>query len=248
MTGAIRDETLHAYIDGELSQAEHAAVERAEKDDPLLARRIALYRADKMRLAATWGDIAQEPVPDAWLAAMARGVPRRRVSMRVLAGIAASLLVLLGGLAIYRLAMPREESIIAEALAARQDTLPARETITVNSAGAAAYADRAVRAVLAMPAHAPDLLRLGYRLTGAKIYADVPGGKAIELIYRDAGGAVVTLYARRPNGPVRFDQFKQGNLRVCIWQDDTLGTVVTGQTSAPEMQRLASLAYAGLEF
>jgi anti-sigma factor RsiW len=55
------------------------------------------------------------------------------------------------------------------------------------------------------------------------------------------------LYLRHPSGPARFDQFKQGRLRVCIWQDEVLGTVMTGEMSAAEMQRLASLAYTGLE-
>ena len=55
------------------------------------------------------------------------------------------------------------------------------------------------------------------------------------------------LYLRRPSGRAAFDQYKQGSLRVCIWQDDVLGAVMTGEMSAAEMQRLASLAYTRLE-
>jgi anti-sigma factor RsiW len=35
-------------------------------------------------------------------------------------------------------------------------------------------------------------------------------------------------------------------LRICIWQDDIIGTVMVGDMSAGEMARAASAAYAGL--
>jgi anti-sigma factor RsiW len=88
---------------------------------------------------------------------------------------------------------------------------------------------------------------MGYALTSVRVYEVVSGRKSVELLYRRSRAQVFALYFRRPTGPARFDQFKRGRLRVCIWQDDVLGTVMTGEMSAAEMQRLASLAYTGLE-
>ncbi len=75
-----------------------------------------------------------------------------------------------------------------------------------------------------------------------------PGGKSVELRYRRrARNRDFALYVRHPSSAVRFDQYKRAGLRICVWQDDVLGTVMTGPISAAEMQRLASLAYTGLE-
>jgi hypothetical protein len=82
---------------------------------------------------------------------------------------------------------------------------------------------------------------------GLRVYGNAPAGKGVELLYRHKDNRVFALYLRRPSGAPRFDQYKQGKLRVCIWQDDVLGAVMTGEMSAAEMQRLASLAYTGLE-
>jgi anti-sigma factor RsiW len=98
-----------------------------------------------------------------------------------------------------------------------------------------------------MKLRAPDLSRMGYRLASAKVYHNMPGGKAVELVYRGAGDRNLTIYIRRPTSAVRFDQFKRDGLRICVWQDEVLGTVIAGKLSAAEMQRIASLAYMGLE-
>jgi len=51
---------------------------------------------------------------------------------------------------------------------------------------------------------------------------------------------------RHSDGTARFDQFERAGLRVCIWQDEELSMVMAGDVSTAAMQRLASLAYAGL--
>jgi anti-sigma factor RsiW len=87
---------------------------------------------------------------------------------------------------------------------------------------------------------------MGYRLATVQIYGGVPGGQAVELVYRGRENRVFTLYLRHSTSAPRFDQFQTSGIRVCIWQDDVLGTVMAGKMSAAEMQRLASLAYTGL--
>jgi anti-sigma factor RsiW len=66
------------------------------------------------------------------------------------------------------------------------------------------------------------------------------------LFYRDRTGRLFTLYLRHSDGMVRFDQFMRDGLRICVWQDEEVGTVMAGNVSTADMQRLASLAYTGL--
>ena len=92
----------------------------------------------------------------------------------------------------------------------------------------------------------PDMRRLGYRLTEVHFYGGSGSERAAELLYRDNAGRLFSLYLRRSDGSVRFDQFLRADLRVCIWQDDQVGMVMAGDVSTAAMQRLASLAYTGL--
>ena len=45
----------------------------------------------------------------------------------------------------------------------------------------------------------------------------------------------------------RFALLEEQGLRVCVWQDSVIGIVMAGKMSAAEMERLAGLAYEGLE-
>jgi anti-sigma factor RsiW len=106
--------------------------------------------------------------------------------------------------------------------------------------------NQALANALAMNVKAPDLGKLGYQLAGIRIYSGVPGGKAVELRYRGEQNKVFTVYLRHPSSPPRVDLFERDGLRICIWQDDVIGTVMLGEMSAGEMARAASAAYAGL--
>ena len=243
----IADDRLHALIDGELTARDCADVESAVAADPVLNQRVALFRADKARLAQVYGPVSEQPLPREWIAMIEREARKPRMfSLEATAGIAAAFMLVIGGTLVYRQALPHEEPIVEEALAARNDAMPARQTLALNTAQAA-VATRTLASALGMHVSAPDLQRMGYDLVGLRVYGHAPAGKGVELLYRHKDNRVFALYLRHPSGAPRFDQYKQGKLRVCIWQDDVLGAVMTGEMSAAEMQRLASLAYTGLE-
>ena len=65
----ITDEMIAAFADGELEGAEQLRVAAAVEADPALARKVALHRTLKGRLAAHYAPIAEAPVP-AHLAAL----------------------------------------------------------------------------------------------------------------------------------------------------------------------------------
>ena len=70
----------------------------------------------------------------------------------------------------------------------------------------------------------------------------------MKIDYRNAADQVFTLYLRPSGGTEAFDLMKRGDLRICLWQDDVLATVMMGDMSAAEMLRVASLAYNGLYY
>ncbi len=251
MTGrpSINEELLHAFIDDELSQAEHTRVAQMIAEDTALSQRVAAFRADKAALQQAYGPLAERPLPKEWIARIEEETGRRRIpQLAPWAAIAAALIVAVVS-AIYFRSAPAdgEDGIIREAIAARSHALSPRETLVARDVAQARVIDRAMTNSLKMKLRAPDLARMGYKLASAQVYGGVPGGKAVELVYRGAGNRDLTIYVRRPTSAVRFEQFKRNGLRICIWQDDVLGTVITGTISAAEMQRIASLAYTGLE-
>lgn len=60
----IDDETLSAYIDGELAPEERRAVETALADSPELARRLDSLKAADQQVEALLGEIDRQPMPD----------------------------------------------------------------------------------------------------------------------------------------------------------------------------------------
>jgi len=72
----IAEETLMAYVDGELDAAAAARVEAALADDPELAAAVARERALRQHLQSAFAGIAEEPVPERLIAA-ARGETAR---------------------------------------------------------------------------------------------------------------------------------------------------------------------------
>jgi anti-sigma factor RsiW len=245
----IREEDLHAYIDGELDAAERARIESLVEGNGWLRDRVARYRADKSRLVGLYGGGMSEPLPQEWLDTIEAATTRRRWTAQSLgiAAMAASFVILFVGLVAWRFVgvmQPASGDIVADALAARAGT-PAPVSVVPAETKALTQEARVMTAVLDARVKAPDLSRLGYHLVDINVY-DAPK-RAFELRYAARDGQIFTLYLRHSSGQPRFDQFKQDGMRVCVWQDDVVGMVMAGTMSVAEMQRLASLAYVGLE-
>ncbi len=66
------DETLMAYADGELDEAQRAAISAAVEKDPALARRVERHRATRARVAGAFARVLEQPLPGKLITA-ARG-------------------------------------------------------------------------------------------------------------------------------------------------------------------------------
>jgi len=63
MSPHIRDEDLHAYIDGELDTARHDEIADAARDDAALMGQIAAFRADKAMMGSAASPRTRSPHP-----------------------------------------------------------------------------------------------------------------------------------------------------------------------------------------
>jgi len=234
----ISDEDLHAYVDGMLEEDRAAQVRNALAGNPVLAARVARFQADKAMFKTVYAPLADRPVPQEWISRARR---RTAPSWRQAGAIAAALLVLAAAALAWRQFAPGVSPDVVEmALDARQDS--PLEAHDVGAGGGATEQDNAaLRRMLASDVRVPDLSRMGYKLQGLNFY-----DKAAEILYRGPRGELFTLYVKHSDGHARFDQFERRGLRVCIWQDDQISTVMAGNVSAAAMQRLATLSYTGL--
>jgi anti-sigma factor RsiW len=237
----ISDEDLHAYIDGALGEERAVLVRKALAENPALAERVALFEADKAMFKTVFGPLAERPLPAEWIA-RARQPSRPRMNLRLAGAIAATLLVVAGSPLVWRYAaVLTGGDVVDVALDAREGTAPKAELIATDGSPKVERYDTALRQAIASNVRVPDLSRMGYRLAGLHLY-----DKAAEILYRGPQDQLYTLYIRRSDGTARFDQFARRGLRVCIWQDDQITTVMAGNVSAAAMQRLATLSYTGL--
>lgn len=236
------DLELHAFIDGELDAARSAAIATRIDADPALARRVAAFRADKEMLKRIYAQVADRSVPVEWVARARAEQKQPVISWRMMGSIAAVLLIaVVGAFAYLNLQPAAKDEVVYAALEARNQSLQIEKSITVAANKSPSSYNAVLSAAIAMKVRAPDLKRLGYRLAGINLYDG-----AAELLYRDNQNRLFTLYLRRSNGTPRFDQFARDGLRVCVWEDEELSTVMTGNVSTAAMQRLASLAYTDL--
>ena len=233
----ISDEDLHAYIDGALEEERAVIVREALAENATLAERIAQFQADKAMFKSVYGPLIEQPLPAEWLA---RADRRPRTNWRTASAIAAALMVAaLGPVAWQHYAPAMQTDVVDVALNAREGTLAGDRRIVPD--GKAERYDAAFRQTVASNVHIPDLNRMGFKLQGLHLY-----DKAAEIVYRGPQDQLFTLYVRRSDGAARFDQFERRGLRVCIWQDDQISTVMAGNISSAVMQRLATLSYTGL--
>jgi anti-sigma factor RsiW len=234
----ISDQDLHAYIDGALEEERALIVREALAQNAALAERVAAFQADKAMFKTVYGPLAERPLPAEWIARVRRREQKRTIWRR--AAIAAVfLLVAVSPLAWRYLTPATHADVVDAALDAREGTEAC--SLVTNDNSKVAGNDSTLRQAVASNVHVPDLSRMGYKLCGLHLYR-----KAAEILYRGPQDQLFTLYVRRSDGSVRFDQFQRRGLRVCIWQDDQISTVMAGDVSAAAMQRLATLSYTGL--
>jgi anti-sigma factor RsiW len=263
MTTPISDEQLHAYIDGELEPGEARRIEAIIAQSPELALQVEQFRADKELIHRIYAPLLEQPLPTAVIEALER--PRRRFGFGLkfplfpAAAVSTAVLLFAAFLAYPNLVGTGGDPLVAEALAAQNGELRTVSSLGPDKVGG----DRIAEETLAAPVKIPDLEKAGYVLKGIAVIAREKDARdrdaqdrdaqdrdarAVEARYANGAGRSFIVYMRRSAGPDRFELQQRGRTQVCIWQNDEVSVVMTGDMSAKEMLKVANLTYSDLNF
>lgn len=244
---------LHAYVDGELDEAQRRRVEALAARDPKVAEALASYAAQREALRASFAPIAREAVPPRLLAATARARAPR------LAALAASLVlgVALGSAATWQLLpgpgggareargaeLPR---FVRQAEIAHAVFVPdVRRPVEVGAAEEPAL-EAWLGKRLGRPIDAPSRLPLGLALVGGRLLPGEADRPAAQLMYENARGQRLTVYLRSMAQPTPETAFRYERARgsaTFYWVDRDWGYALTGELPRAELLQVAQYLY-----
>jgi anti-sigma factor RsiW len=267
------DETLSAWLDGELDESTRHAVEAWLHQHPEDAARVRLWAADREALRARFDPVLHEPVPEAlqrkvreggrgaagsrWPAWTAR--PSWQMAAAA-AGLVASGALIGGGL-VWQFQQQHQaagrgswtqRAAVAHAVYAPE----VRHPVEVNVAEGLPEQQHAQEEHLArwltkrldMPVRLFDLREHGFTLVGGRLLPDAQGPSA-QLMYQNGAGQRVTVYLRRPEpgSSTSFRYQREGELGMFYWAEEGYGCALVGKLPREKLLALAEAAYKQVE-
>ena len=251
-TRSFTDADLNAYIDGEVTDTERAAIESWLLDDPEAAARLKALRALDQRLKGTFEFVLDEPASQAMKSAvMAHSGQRRRAGIARAA--AAVVISLASGAAGYALhgwidGSPPRTAFADTALGAHAVFSPeVRHPVEVVASEEEHLVKWLTKRVGA-PLRAPHLQEQGFKLVGGRLLSD--GARpAAQFMYESAEGQRLTLYARRDPSTQdsSFAFTEHGDLSAFTWVDRPLAYALVGKLPRETLLALARATYEQLQ-
>lgn len=246
MTDPVREDDLHAYVDGALPEARRLDVEAWLAAHPEDAARVQTWAGQNQALHAAFDSVLNEPLPiDLVRAARRRSVRAPWRAMAAVLALAAS------GLIGYGIGLSEDQPVPVPLHFARDAAIAhavfspeARHPVEVDAAHAAHLVSWLSKRV-GTQLKAPEFGALGFELLGGRLLAGESGPVA-QFMYQDAGGRRVTLYVRRAvtaNRETAFRHVTENGVEVFYWIDRDFGYALSGQIAHPDMQKLADAAY-----
>jgi len=261
------DDTLSAWLDGELDEVTRQNVEAWLREHPDDAARMRLWAADREALRARFDPVLHEAVPEALQRTVREGGRRGALPAWPrwrFAAAAAGLLVsggLIGGGLVWQFQPQRDaaarnswtqRAAVAHAVYAPE----VRHPVEVNVAEGQPDEQRAQEEHLArwltkrlnMPVRLFDLRSQGFALVGGRLLPDAQGPSA-QLMYQNAGGQRVTVYLRRPEpgSNTSFRYQREGDLGLFYWAEEGYGCALVGKLPREKLLALAEAAYQQVE-
>ncbi|AOB31291.1 hypothetical protein AKI39_12215 [Bordetella sp. H567] len=242
----IREEDLHAYVDGALGGPRRRQVEDYLARHPDVAARMQGHAQLRRQLREALAPITEEPIPpELDLARMVEAHrQRRRVPWRIAASIVLALGI--GGVGGWNLrgtpeapaggiaALAREAAASYQVYAAdprRPVELPAADSAQLVSW---------ISQRLERPIALPDLVQAGYRFMGGRLIATEHGPAGL-FLYDDARGTRIAMMVR-PMAVERdtpMSAHAQNGVAGYAWSDQGLGYSVMAPASAPDIHPVA---------
>ena len=253
------DETLSAWVDGELEPAERAHVQAWLSCHPDDDARVHAWAADRVALAVLFAPVMDEPAPETLRATVWRRQGRAPWAM---AAAAAGLLVggaALGGALAWQWQQQRHDTQVAQL---RQQLAPGTAQGWVQRAAFAhsvyvieprhpvevkaqeEHLSRWLTRRIDIPVKLFDLTAHGFELVGGRLLPDGPG-KSAQLMYQDAQQRRVTVYLRKPeqgtDAAFRYEQ--QGKVGLFYWIEEGAGYALVGELPKETLLALAQAIY-----
>jgi anti-sigma factor RsiW len=251
----IDENTLHAYVDGQIDEDRRREVESWLADHPEEAAHVRAYLAQNAGLHALYDGVLEQPLSPG-LAALAAGKPKARTAAGAWRRLAAAVLLFaLGGAAGWSLhgvgegdGSSAEPGFVRRAVGAH--IVYASEVRHPVEVGADEE-DHLVGWLskrLGSPLKAPNLSALGFSLVGGRLLPD-EGTAAAQFMYEDASGRRLTCYVRAADGrdATAFRFVSEGGVSAFYWVDASLAYALIAEMPKDALLPIAHAVYAQWE-
>jgi anti-sigma factor RsiW len=241
----VREDELHAYVDGQLPSARLSTVTRYLDTRPLEAARIAGYAEQREALRAVVRGTESLP-PGLDLRRLLAAQMRRRLQRLV--AVAAALALIVGGAGGWFLhsSAPGFRRDYAMSMLEEQ-ALAAHAAYTMDKDHAGGFSGNGGNIIsqwlsirLNRKVAPPDLSGSGYRLIGGRLLATGNGDASALLLYKTGGGQRLSLLMR-PMAP-GFEspevEPSRGEWNTCAWVGHGMGYALVAATPRTELDKL----------
>lgn len=244
----IDTDTLHAFADGQLGDAEREAVERWLESHPTEAAEVAMWKRQNEALTALFAPVAMEPVPSR--------LSPHRIAHEIKTSRAASfrniaaglMLVLAGGVVGWG---GRDYLVPAEASSYRlMDAAITAHTLYVKENSRAVEVPASASNLMSWLSNrlttnidAPDLSADGYTFLGGRLLPSDPQGlpaPAAQLMYENASAERLTLYitAALPDKKVEWEFADRDGVEAYYWANEMVTCTIVAELSQDQIKLL----------
>ena len=247
-------DALHAYVDGQLTDAQRTAVDAYLAAHPEAAALIAQWAKQNDALSALFSGTAKEAVP-ARLNPHRIAESMRSDRLRVLRTVAATLVIVAaaGSVGWYMRGVLWQEEPIAERLidnAVVAHALYVKEkSHAVEAAADSPNLMRWLSNRIASPIDAPNLTAQGYTFLGGRLLPGENGehahGPAAQLMYENAAAERVTLYITGPL-PDKKEVWKfeaRGGVDAYYWASDSVTCTIVADLPEADVRSLGKTIF-----
>lgn len=271
----ITSASLHAYVDGQLGPLDAEAVAEWLRLHPEEAQAVLDWRSQRGALQGLHAELLDEPLPGELLRPLKRQRTAANASRWLRQGVAAAVLLAMGGLAGWNARSLQAPASAMQAAAApgfvRDAAIahvlyqPEKRHPVEVSAAEQAHLVQWLSKRLDTPLAVPDLSSAGFNLVGGRLLPasqpdalgaqGMPGLARALFMFESNAGERVTLYVSvRPPGeeaPAAFRfasslQLPGQNTQSFYWLEGRLGYALSGQIARERLAQLGGLVYAQL--
>ena len=246
------DTDLNAYIDGEVTETERAAIEAWLATDPEAAARLLGLRALDQRLKGTFEFVLDEPASRTMQQAILnQPVPSRGPGWTWTA-VALSMMLLAGAAGYvgrgWMDARPGRSAFVDTAVGAHAVFVPEVRHPVEVAAREEEHLVKWLTKRVGAPIKAPTLQAQGFSLVGGRLLADL-SIPAAQFMYENAQGQRLTMYVRKDASAqdTAFAFTSHGELSAFTWVDRPLAYALIGKLPREELQAVAGAAYEQLQ-